>query len=143
MRSDSSRNADTFTRREFFSDFAYIAGDIKPASERIHLPLKQLLELLAADRKKFVFFHRHLDQTRKCATRFARATTSQSGGLRLLCGRTPRPQNDISVYSFRVLPFELPVSLVDNDVPIGFSSRDHRHDVFGKRRHHIEDVTLV
>ena len=63
MCSDSSRYADPFAFRETFSDFADITGDIKPASKRIHLPLKQLLELLAPDRKKFVFLHRQLKST--------------------------------------------------------------------------------
>jgi hypothetical protein len=56
---DPARRAHASARGKIIPDLTYGAGDVVSASERIHLLLKQPLELLAANRKKFVFFHQH------------------------------------------------------------------------------------
>src|SRR5258708_1221341 len=41
------------------------------------------------------------------------------------------------------LPLKLTVPLVNDDVPISFPRRDHRHYMLGERSHDIEDIAFV
>ena len=60
---DPTRHANPSPSTKSLSNFTHRAGDIEPASERIHLLLKQLLQLLTAERKKVVFFHGTLSRS--------------------------------------------------------------------------------
>jgi hypothetical protein len=62
MGRDPTRYKDPLAFSKNLAHFAYCSRNIKPRPKRVNLLLKQLLQLLTAEREKFVFFHGHQDQ---------------------------------------------------------------------------------